>query len=442
MIADCGLRIADWVRGRVFLSAMVCAAAVTIVVVSGCITKPQNPAATQPATAIDLATTQPSYWLAQPAAAQVQARDFDAVWDVCKTTARDYLYALDREDYRSGVITTVPLISKQWFEPWRPDTGTAYDVLANSLGAIRRTLRFEVSRNADDGTYTVTPKVLVERESILERRVTDVSQYRFAFSGPATKIPPREAVTLEPETYPDVPIKYWYPTGRDTVMEKQVAERVRHGLERRQSVPVTVASKENASTGGGGGGASAPFVADGIIGATGLNQTYYINLGVSDKVVPGMTFEVYEERATLPSVASYSSNNPGSKGWIEVVSVGNGSSECRVKSAAAGAAPPKQGDQIFNFIFERGGRQNHFAVMGDFAIDRETLTGLIWRWNGVVDETVSAQTNYLILGTPPKDAAARQRYDAARSQAEQLKVPVVDEERFNLLIRHYDPGKR
>ena len=436
-IADCGLRIADWARGRSLVAGAACAVAVTILVMSGCITKPQNPAATQPATAIDPATTQPTYWLAQPAAAQVQARDFDALWDVCKTTARDYLYALDREDYRSGVMTTVPLVSKQWFEPWRPDTGTAYDVLANSLGAIRRTLRFEVSRNADDGTYTVTPKVLVERESILERRVTDVSQYRFAFSGPATKIPPREAVTLEPETYPDVPIKYWYPTGRDTVMEKQVAERVRHGLERRKSGPVTVVSKENVT--GGGGGTSAPFVADGIIGATGLNQTYYINLGVSDKVVPGMTFEVYEARATLPSVQTYSSNNPGSKGWIEVVSVGNGSSECRIKSA--GAAPPKQGDQIFNFIFERG-RQNHFRVIGDFAIDRETLTGLIWRWNGVVDESVSAQTSYLIAGTPPKDAAGRQGYDAARSQAEQLKIPIVDEERFNLLIRHYDPGKR
>jgi hypothetical protein len=439
-IADCRLPMADWVRGRALVSGAACVLAVLVLVFSGCITKPQNPAATQPATAIDLATTQPSYWLAQPAAAQVQARDFDALWDVCKTTARDYLYALDREDYRSGVITTAPLISKQWLEPWRPDTGTAYDVLANSLGAIRRTLRFEVSRNADDGMYTVTPKVLVERESILERRVTDVSQYRFAFSGPATKIPPREAVTLEPETYPDVPIKYWYPTGRDTVMEKQVAERVRHALERRQSTPVTVVSNQKVTA----GGVSAPFVADGIISATGLNQTYYINLGVSDKVVAGMTFEVYEARATLPSVETYSLNNPGSKGWIEVVSVGNGSSECRVKSAAAaaGAAPPKQGDQIFNFVFERGGRQNHFAVMGDFAIDRETLTGLIWRWNGVVDEGVSPQTNYLILGTPPKDAATRQRYDAARSQAEQLKIPSVDEDKFNLLIRHYHPGKR
>ncbi len=30
---------------------------------SGCIMHPQNPAATQPATYLDLSTTQPSYWL-------------------------------------------------------------------------------------------------------------------------------------------------------------------------------------------------------------------------------------------------------------------------------------------------------------------------------------------------------------------------------------------
>src|SRR4051812_8500406 len=84
---------------------VLCASAV--IAISGCINKPQNPAATQPATAIDPITTQPSYWLSQPAAAQAKANNFDTLWDVSKETARDYLFALDREDYRAGVITTV-----------------------------------------------------------------------------------------------------------------------------------------------------------------------------------------------------------------------------------------------------------------------------------------------------------------------------------------------
>jgi hypothetical protein len=200
-------------------------ASILALCVLGCITGRQNPAATQLATAVDLATTQPSYWLEQPAVAQVRGGDFNRLWEAAKETVRDYQLALDREDYRAGVITSVPEISKQVFELWRSDAGTTNEAVANTLGAIRRTIRLEVSRG-DDGTFTLVPKVLVERQSIFERRVTDVSQYRFAFAGPARAQPARTAVTLDPETYQDVPVKYWYPIGRDFEMEKKVAARV------------------------------------------------------------------------------------------------------------------------------------------------------------------------------------------------------------------------
>jgi hypothetical protein len=181
-------------------------ASILALCVLGCITGRQNPAATQP-----------SYWLEQPAVAQVRGGDFNRLWEAAKETVRDYQLALDREDYRAGVITSVPEISKQVFELWRSDAGTTNEAVANTLGAIRRTIRFEVSRG-DDGTFTLVPKVLVERQSIFERRVTDVSQYRFAFAGPARAQPARTAVTLDPETYQDVPVKYWYPIGRDFEM--------------------------------------------------------------------------------------------------------------------------------------------------------------------------------------------------------------------------------
>jgi BRCT domain type II-containing protein len=79
-------------------------------------------------------------------------------------------------------------------------------------------------------------------------------------------------------------------------------------------------------------------------------------------------------------------------------------------------------------------------VAGDFATSRKTVTDLITHWGGAVDPSVTPQTTYLILGAPPA-GAERQAYDAARSQAEQFKIPIVSEERFNLLIRYYDPQK-
>ena len=48
----------------------------------------------------------------------------------------------------------------------------------------------------------------------------------------------------------------------------------------------------------------------------------------------------------------------------------------------------------------------------------------------------------MILGAAPSQAAAREFYDGIKSQAEQLKIPVLSEERFNLLIRYYNPEKK
>lgn len=401
----------------------------------GCINKPQNPAATQPATAIDPATTQPSYWLSQPAAAQVHATDFDHTWNACKSVARGYLYTLDREDYRDGLITTVPMISKQWFEPWRPDTGTVGAMLANSTSAFRRTLRFEIDRNTDN-TFTVTPKVLVEREALLERRVTDVSQYRLAFAGAGLKQSPRYSNTFDSGVNPDiVPFKYYYPVARDTEMEKQVAQRLRNTLDK--SAPAAVATTDSKPSVTPAPDPGQP--ADGAVAAIGLTDTVYINLGAADKVVPGMTFAVFDKKAIIPALDQFAADNPGLKGWIEILTVANTSSTAKIIKTNAAIA---QGDNLFNFIYQRG-RQNRFVVAGEFqTATRDTLSGLVWRWNGVVDEQVNANTTCVILGQPPKDAPSLKLYEAIRAQATDLKLPIIDETRFNLLIRYYDPAKR
>ena len=109
--------------------------------IAGCIgNRPFNSAATQPVTMVDLATTQPSYYLDQPAVASVKSIQFQPLWDASEETARSYLFQLDRQDYRSGLLTTRPMISKQIFEVWRKDAGTAHGVVVDSMATIRRTV--------------------------------------------------------------------------------------------------------------------------------------------------------------------------------------------------------------------------------------------------------------------------------------------------------------
>jgi hypothetical protein len=200
-------------------------AILALLILAGCIGKqPANPSATQPVTVMDLATTQPSYFLNMPPVATVDSLYFQPLWDACEKVAREFGYELDRADFRLGLLTTKPMVSKQILELWRKDTGTAGEVLDNSMATIRRTIRFEISN--DGGTYRMTPKVLMERESVVEHRTTSTAQYRSLFAGPAvadTKL----AVTSEDELLPKI---YWTPVGRDTAMEKKVAGAVEKRL--------------------------------------------------------------------------------------------------------------------------------------------------------------------------------------------------------------------
>lgn len=149
----------------------------------------------------------------------VTASSFERLWNACAQVARDRHFAIDRRDYRGGVLTTEPLTSAQFFEPWRRDAITFDAVAESSLSTIRRTIRFEFTRHAD-GTFSVVPHVLVERYSSAERRITSAQLYRSAFR--------KTTATGSRETDRGValPTRYWYRIGNDPALEKDLAEAV------------------------------------------------------------------------------------------------------------------------------------------------------------------------------------------------------------------------
>jgi hypothetical protein len=192
---------------------------------TGCMGAPQHPDATRPSTDVPAELAEPSYWLAKPPVAAAASADFDKLWNACAETARGYLYQLDRQDYRSGILTTRPMISKQFFEPWRRDAGTTYAIALDSMQTIRRTLRFEIIRTSD-GYYIAHPEVLVEKFSQVEQRITSVSQSRQVFTG----IVPSPVQDTELDRKAPRQTQYWFAIGRDEVMEKNVGDEVRDRL--------------------------------------------------------------------------------------------------------------------------------------------------------------------------------------------------------------------
>ncbi len=197
---------------------------------AGCIGAPQNPSGTRPATAIDPATTQPSYWLDQPANATAQSDDFQMLFSASEDTARDFLFRIDRVDYRAGLLTTRPMVSKQWFEFWRSDVRTWTDLEESSLATIRRTVRFEFAR-LDEGTYRVTPKVLVERQTVAESRVTSAVAYRRVFQN-EVDARRRARGTRESDVGVRLPARYWTPTGRDPALEQALVRSIERRVTR------------------------------------------------------------------------------------------------------------------------------------------------------------------------------------------------------------------
>ena len=195
----------------------------SLFLMTGCINGNSNPAATQPATAIDPDRATLQYWIDQPAVAHVHNDAFQPLWDAAHNCARNRFFNIDRNDYRDGLLTTFPVISEQFFEPWRRDTGDGRELLQSSLATVRRTLRFEFEREGQ--FWTVTPKVIVERYSLAERRITSVTQYRTIVQGSTD--PDRPGLNGE-----RIANSYWYAIGRDTALEKTLADEIHDQLQR------------------------------------------------------------------------------------------------------------------------------------------------------------------------------------------------------------------
>jgi hypothetical protein len=199
-----------------------------IMMLGGCaIHQPPNAPTTQPS----LATTQPSYWLSMPATSAVSASDFNQLWKDCQKTAHHYGFTIDRLDLRAGVITTQPLVSKQFFEFWRPDVVTMDDLMRSSLATYRRTLRFQISK-AEGGGYRAEPSILIERYVRAEKTITASIYLRKAFQNDKGK---PSVGTPEADQGVFLPRQYWYPTGRDTALEKRVADNLAKRLQKKSA---------------------------------------------------------------------------------------------------------------------------------------------------------------------------------------------------------------
>ncbi len=186
-------------------------------------------------------------------------------------------------------------------------------------------------------------------------------------------------------------------------------------------------------------------------------QVVHLNIGSNQHVYQGLTFTVYDRSGAIP-------RDGKGKAEIEVYDVAETYSAARIIRSEE-TRPILDGDIVANLIWNSD-KINEFVVAGDFDLDNdgnfdfnaiERITALIEKWGGRVADTISINTDFLLLGGQPQvptqqptfeelelDPGAMQRYEAMlqrlnhynqlQKQAQAFWIPVFRYERFLYFI--------
>jgi len=197
----------------------------------------------------------------------------------------------------------------------------------------------------------------------------------------------------------------------------------------------------------------------------------YINLGMGDHVVPGMTFEVYSRRDGIPKQDDMMSPDdmPVGLGSIEVERVDEAVSECRVTKLEVGRHMTA-GDLIANLVYDRNTKFN-FVVYGKFdlaqsgapkAADAQKIKALINEWGGAMQKDITVDTDFVVMGATPvikdfsdedlqdplnrrlqeEQQAEYQAYQDELDKAKSLNIPIMNQNRFLYFCGYYDNAQR
>jgi hypothetical protein len=199
-----------------------------------------------------------------------------------------------------------------------------------------------------------------------------------------------------------------------------------------------------------------------IIGLDAGENAVYLDIGSRQKVVVGLTFEVYSEANAIRPSESTGQYTPG-KASLEVIKVDRDSCVARITSEKRGN-PVVKGDVVANAVFDPN-KVYVMLVYGNFDANRDgnatqqeanSIRTLIEEWGGKVVDDLQGNVDFLVLGQkpiippPPPEGAPgaliqeyirvrriSDRYDELLRQAQATSLPVLNENRLYTLI-----GKR
>jgi len=197
-----------------------------------------------------------------------------------------------------------------------------------------------------------------------------------------------------------------------------------------------------------------------ILDVLGTDRQVFVDLGRRQRLVPGMTFEVYQDANAIapdPRTGQYSRG----KASIQIIKVDDNTSTARILRETPGN-PVIRGDVVANAVFDPD-YTFKFLVFGRFDIDgdgrateaeAEFLRQRIRDWGGVVvsGSELTGDLDFLVLGEqppqpgpiPPNATSAQiqarleaadefERYQRLFRTASEAQIPVLNWNRFQVL---------
>ena len=144
--------------------------------------------------------------------------DFDRLWESALLTLRHHRFELDRVDRRAGLITTLPTTSQSFFEFWRHDVDTAYDLFEASLRTVRRRAEVRIDWQGEPGPGQITVTVRRETFATPERQYNNSAAALPIFGDQLPGVQGERTLSGQDD--------YWLADERDQAMERRLLDQI------------------------------------------------------------------------------------------------------------------------------------------------------------------------------------------------------------------------
>ncbi len=142
--------------------------------------------------------------------------ELDRVWTAGQEVLREHRFPLARVDARQRMVSTFPVTSQSFFEFWRHDVDTSFDLWESTLRTVRRSAEVRVDHEADAPEAEVTVTVRKEMFATPERQFNNSASSLRIFGDELPGVSGDRQLTHQDD--------YWIEAGRDRAMERRLLD--------------------------------------------------------------------------------------------------------------------------------------------------------------------------------------------------------------------------